>query len=194
MHTELEILKLKLKSFIRKYYKNQIIRGLLISGALLLVFLLVASLFEYYIWSNTITRTVIFYTFLGVSLFVVVKNIFIPLIKLFQLGKILSNKEAARIIGDHFPEVSDKLLNTLQLEENIKLQGSADIELLLASVRQKAAKLTPIPFKKAIDFKQNLKYLRLPDSSGYSCHSDFNNRSFFYYRTFKSNNQAYSRI
>ncbi len=160
MHKELDILKLKLKSFIRKYYKNQIIRGLLISGALLLVFLLVVNLIEYFIWSNTITRTVIFYTFLGVSFFVVVHYIFIPFIKLLQLGKILSNNEAARIIGNHFPEVSDKLLNTLQLEENIKIQALADMELLMASVRQKAAKLTPIPFKKAIDFKQNLKYLR----------------------------------
>jgi len=160
MHTELEILKLKLKGFIRKYYKNQIIRGLLISAALLLFFLLAVNLIEYYFWSNTITRTIIFYTFLGVSLSVVVHYMLIPLIKLFQQGKILSNTEAARIIGNHFPEVNDKLLNTLQLEENIKKQSANDLELLLASVRQKAAKLTPIPFKKAIDFKQNLKYLR----------------------------------
>ncbi|MCB2208640.1 MAG: hypothetical protein KQH67_10145 [Bacteroidetes bacterium] len=160
MHTELEILKIKLKGFIRKYYKNQIIRGLLISVGLLLFFILAVNLVEYYYWSNTITRTIIFYAFLAVSLLVVVHYIFIPLVKLFQLGKTLSNNEAARIIGNYFPDVSDKLLNTLQLEENMKKQSTTDLDLLLAGVRQKAAKLTPIPFKKAIDFKQNLKYLR----------------------------------
>jgi hypothetical protein len=160
MHKELDILKFKLKGFIRKYYKNQILRGLMVSAALLLVFLLAVNLIEYYIWSNTLTRTFIFYTFLGASLFVVFHYILIPLIRLLQLGKILSNKEAARIIGDHFPEVSDKLLNTLQLEENWKLGSPANLELVMASINQKAAKLTPIPFKKAIDFKQNLKYLK----------------------------------
>jgi len=160
MQTELDILKQKLKGFIRKFYHNLIIRGVIISVALLLVFVLSINLVEYYLWSDTITRTILFYSFLAISLFVLAHYIAIPLIKLMQLGKVLTNKEAAKIIGNHFPEVSDKLLNTLQLEEEIKKQNESDMALLLASVQQRAAKLAPIPFKNAINFKQNLKYVR----------------------------------
>jgi len=160
MQTELDILKQKLKGFIRKFYHNLIIRGVIISVALLLVFVLSINLVEYYLWSDTITRTILFYGFLAISLFVLAHYIAIPLIKLMQLGKVLTNKEAAKIIGNHFPEVSDKLLNTLQLEEEIKKQNESDMALLLASVQQRAAKLAPIPFKNAINFKQNLKYVR----------------------------------
>lgn len=159
MHSELKILKSKLKEFIRKYYKNQIIRGLLVGSALLLFLFLTADMVEYYLWSDKITRAVIFYLYLALSLFVAIRLVIIPLIKLFQLGKSLTNNEAAKIIGDHFPEVSDKLLNTLQLEAYLNKQDS-DYELLMASIRQKAKGLTPIPFKNAINLKENLKYVK----------------------------------
>ena len=160
MQTELEILKLKLKGFIRKFYKNQIIKGFLIGSALMLFFFLSADLIEYFFWADTHTRTAIFYLFIALSAFVVIKFMLIPIVKLFQLAKTLTNKEAAKIIGDHFPEVGDKLLNTLQLEDYINEKQISDIDLLLASVKQKAADLTPIPFKNAIEFKQNLKYVK----------------------------------
>jgi hypothetical protein len=44
-------------------------------------------------------------------LFYVVK----PLLKLLKVGKTLTYEQAAKIVGDHFPEVKDKLLNLLQL-------------------------------------------------------------------------------
>ncbi|WP_313791221.1 hypothetical protein [Lacinutrix neustonica] len=59
------------------------------------------------------------------------------------------------MIGSHFPEVSDKLLNVLQLNT-----ASTQSELLLASINQKSEELRPIPFKLAINFKKNLKYLK----------------------------------
>jgi len=161
MSKDLKIVKQKLKGFIGKYYKNQIIRGLLISTAILLLVLLTVDLIEYYTWSNSLTRTIIFYSFLCISGFVLINYIVIPVIKLFKIGNTLNNKKAAKIIGLHFPEISDKLLNTLQLEEHIKRNNdNSEIDLLLASVNQKAAKLSPLPFKRAIDFKKNLVYLK----------------------------------
>ncbi len=161
MRNDLEIVKQKLKGFISKYYKNQIIRGLLVSGSVLLVLLLLADLIEYYSWSGRGVRTVIFYSYVAVTGYVLIRYVFIPLIKLFQIGHTISNKEAARIIGRHFPEVNDKLLNTLQLEEKLTTgKDQKEMELLLAGVQQKAAGLKPVPFKKAVDFKKNLTYLR----------------------------------
>ena len=161
MRNDLEIVKQKLKGFISKYYKNQIIRGLLVSGSVLLVLLLLVDLIEYYSWSGQGIRTIIFYSYVAVTGYVLVRYVIIPLVKLFQIGRTISNKEAARIIGRHFPEVNDKLLNTLQLEEKLTTgRDQKEMDLLLASVQQKASGLRPVPFKKAIDFKKNLAYLR----------------------------------
>jgi hypothetical protein len=84
-----------------------------------------------------------------------IKFIAIPLAKLFKLQKGINYEDASRIIGLHFPEVNDKLLNVLQLKND-----SHQTELLLASIEQKSADLQPIPFKLAINFQQNVKYLK----------------------------------
>jgi len=161
MVNDLDIVKQKLKGFIRKYYNNQIVRGLLISVSILLVLLLIVDLVEYYSWSDSTIRTAIFYSYLAVTGYVLVRYVFIPLIKLLQLGPTISNEEAARIIGQHFPEVDDKLINTLQLEEKLKREHDRkELDLLLAGVRQKAAVLKPVPFKKAVNFRANMKYLK----------------------------------
>ncbi|GIZ08046.1 ATPase [Flavobacterium sp. UMI-01] len=60
------------------------------------------------------------------------------------------------IIGNHFSEVNDQLTNFLQLANN-----HSKSELLLASIEQKANRLQPIPFGKAINFSANKKYLPL---------------------------------
>ncbi len=78
-----------------------------------------------------------------------------PVSKLVGLQKGISFTEASKIIGNHFAEVDDKLLNVLQLNQN-EMQS----ELLLASIEQKSASLEPINFKKAINFKKNSKYLK----------------------------------
>ena len=71
------------------------------------------------------------------------------------MQKGISFQESSRIIGNHFPEIQDKLLNILQLKEN---PNSSD--LLLASIAQKAAEIQPVPFIKAVDFTKNKKYLK----------------------------------
>ncbi len=93
--------------------------------------------------------------FILVELILLIRFIFLPIFKLIGLQKGISNEDASKIIGNHFPEVGDKLLNVLQL-------GASDAksELLLASIEQKSKELQPIPFKKAINFKTNVKYLR----------------------------------
>ncbi|MFM7771031.1 MAG: DUF4175 family protein, partial [Bacteroidota bacterium] len=60
--------------------------------------------------------------------------------------------------GKHFSDVDDKLLNTLQLHEQLKSHAGSD--LLQASIDQRMKALTPIPFIKAIDTSNNKKYLK----------------------------------
>lgn len=149
----------KLDAFIRKYYKNQIIRGLLYSVAMLLLFFLTITLLEYFAWFGTTFRTIIFYVYLIVSGVIIFELILIPVFKLFKIGKIISHKQAAQIIGKHFTNVEDKLLNTLQLKELSDLQ-QGDAALLQASIDQRITRLQPIPFSSAIDLRANRKYLK----------------------------------
>lgn len=155
----------KLDEFIRKYYKNQLIRGLIYSIGLVLLFYISVAVLEYYAHFSTIIRTILFYTFLVGNLFILGRLVFIPIFKLNKLGTCISHEQAADIIGKHFHEVNDKLLNTLQLlqmESSIKTTSLQPLDegLIQASISQKINDLKPIPFSSAIDLSQNKKYIK----------------------------------
>ncbi|MFY8019541.1 MAG: DUF4175 family protein [Bacteroidia bacterium] len=146
----------KLDAFIRKYYNNQLIKGsILFAGIFLLGFILV-SVFEYYGRYTSSTRAILFFALLISSLISLVYYIIIPLARLYRIRKSLNYTEAAKIIGAHFSEVQDKLLNTLQLLESAPESGS----LLEAAIQQKTEELKPVPFSSAIQFSKNIRYLK----------------------------------
>lgn len=144
----------KLEAFIKKYYTNELLRGTIFFTALGLLYFIVTLLVEYFLWLPTGGRTALFWIFIGVEVFLLLRFIFFPLFKLFKLQKGIGYKEASAIIGSHFTEVSDKLTNFLQLSGQ-----SEQSELLAASIEQKANGLQPVPFTNAVNFKKNLKYV-----------------------------------
>ena len=93
--------------------------------------------------------------FVGVEGYLLFRYIISPLFYLFKLKKGISNKQASLLIGRHFPEVGDKLYNLLDL-----VDSKEKSELLLASIEQRSTTLDPIPFTKAINFKESLKYAK----------------------------------
>lgn len=149
---------LKLDEFIRKFYKNQLIRGAIYSIGLLLLFYLSVSLLEYFGEFSTVVRTILFYSFILSSAYILTSYVIVPLLKLNKMGKIISHEEAANIVGSHFSNVQDKLLNVLQLQQN-KADAISAV-LLQASINQKIAELKPVPFTSAIDLNENRKYLK----------------------------------
>ena len=152
------ILILKLDEFIRKYYKNQLIRGLLYTSGLLVAAFLFLVVAEYFAEFGITTRTILFYTFIISSGFVLTRYIIIPVLKLNKLGHIISYDQAASIIGSHFTNINDKLLNTLQLQRN---NGSIlSNDLLEASINQKIQELKPVSFTSAINLNENKRYLK----------------------------------
>jgi len=157
-NTGFEVLLHKLDAFIRKYYKNQLIKGLIYFLALFLVFFLSVAVLEYFGNFGTTVRTVMFYSFVGFNLIIFAKYIAIPLTRLYRIGPVISYNEAAKIIGDHFYEVKDKLVNTLQLKK--LSENQADSSLLLASIEQKTLELKPVPFASAINLNENRRYLK----------------------------------
>ncbi|MEX2588818.1 MAG: DUF4175 family protein [Chitinophagales bacterium] len=147
----------KLDAFIRKYYLNRLIKGLILFFALLFGLFLALNFLEYFLYLPTLARKVIFFSFIGLESLVFILMILIPVVRYMQLGKTMSRTEAADIIGKHFPEVEDRLLNILQLD-SYKASG-ADNTLIEASIVQKSEQLQPVPFSTAIDLKKNKKYL-----------------------------------
>jgi hypothetical protein len=145
----------KLEGFIRKYYTNELIKGIILFFALGLLYFLITLLIEYFLWLNSTSRTILFWLFVAVEITLVIKFIVLPIAKLFKLQNGINYEYASKLIGKHFPQVNDKLLNVLQLQKD-----TSKTELLLASINQKSAELSPIPFKLAINFKTNFKYLK----------------------------------
>ena len=116
----------KLDQFIRKYYINQMIRGVLYSVGLILALFLAMALLEYYNYFDTGVRKAMFYSFIGVSTVALAYWVFTPLLHYFRLGNLISHEQAAQIIGGHFTDVKDKLLNILQLKhqsDQVKAAG-----------------------------------------------------------------------
>ena len=145
----------KLEQFIRKYYTNELIKGVILFFSIGLLYFLITLLVEYFLWLSPTVRTILFWLFIAVELGLFIKFIVIPLAHLFKLKSGINYNQASKIIGNHFPQVNDKLLNVLQLNQN-----TGQSELLLASIEQKSEELTPVPFKLAVDFKKNIKYLK----------------------------------
>ncbi|AXT18609.1 DUF4175 family protein [Flavobacteriaceae bacterium AU392] len=145
----------KLEAFIKKYYTNALIKGAILFFATGVLYFLFTVFIEYMLWLSTGARTALFWIFILVEIGLFAKFIAVPLSKLFKLQRGIDYKDASKIIGNHFPEVNDKLLNVLQLNEDAQQS-----ELLLASIEQKSIELSPIPFKLAINLKGNIKYLK----------------------------------
>lgn len=146
-----------LDAFIRKYYKNLLIRGVIYFVALLVSAFIIFVLIEHFGYLARWARALLFWFYVVGSLALLWRFVVLPLLKMNRLGKIISQEEAARIIGKYFPEVADKLLNLLQLQ---KQDISSDSDLLQASIEQKTKELKPIPFTSAINLKDNRKYLK----------------------------------
>ncbi|CAN5475788.1 ATPase [soil metagenome] len=135
-----QLLISKLDAFIRKYYKNQLIRGGIYAFTLGLAFYLVVTMLESAGHFNTAMRTVLFYSFFAGILFIIWRFVTIPLFHLYRIGKIISHEQAANIVGAHFTEVKDKLLNVLQLKEQAEesLQSTVNGQQLAAEERQQS--------------------------------------------------------
>ena len=145
----------KLHQFTRKYYTNEFIKGLILFLSLGAIYFFFTLFLEYFLWLQPTARTVLFWMFIGVEVYLLIRFLLIPIFKLMGLRKGISFEESSKMIGNHFPEVEDKLLNILQLEQQI-----TQSDLLLASIEQKSVELQPIPFIKAVDFKKNIPYLK----------------------------------
>lgn len=152
-----QILIGKLDAFIRRYYKNQLLKGSLYGSGILISAFLAVTLLEYFGEFNSIIRGTFFFGFIAAVILVMTRYIITPLLRINRIGERISYEQAAGIIGSHFGNVQDKLLNLLQLQNKKLSDGSAD--LLLASIGQKTEELKLVPFAAAINLNENRRYV-----------------------------------
>jgi hypothetical protein len=151
-----KIIYKKLEGFITKYYTNELLKGIIFFVGIGLMYFIFTLFVEYFLWLKPTARTILFYTFVLVELFLFLRFICFPIFKLSKFQKGIDYEEASKIIGNHFGEIEDKLTNFLQLSYDTNKS-----ELLAASIDQKANTLQPIPFGNAINYGNNKKYLPL---------------------------------
>lgn len=156
--TELKIIIDKLEAFMRKYYKNKVLRGMLVAFIATLLIFLIAVVLEYFGHFGKPTRIVLFYSMLAFCIYCLVYYMIIPLANMYKLGKTMSYEQASEYIGKYFPDVNDKLLNTLQLGNLNQVQAS---DLVEAAIKQRVEQFKPIPFTDAVNLDATLKKLPL---------------------------------
>lgn len=155
MMKETNPLIVKLDDFIKRYYRNEIIKGLIHIGLALFIIFIFLNLAEYYIGFSGVVRAIFYFGFIFFGLIGILVKVGVPAAKLLNFGRNITRDKAALIIGKYFPHVEDKLLNALEL-------SGKENTLALAMVEKRAREFSPIPFKEAIDLypnKQGLKFL-----------------------------------
>lgn len=156
--TSIQLIYFRLSQFIKTFYLQKIALGILktvlVCGSLYLVF----TNIEYHFYLSQFTRALIFWGFILVSILMSLLLILKPFFDYLNHKKRLGQKEAAKLIGQHFPEISDKLLNMLELDE---MHHSKQENMLIeASINQKTKQLQLYKFQKAIDWSLNKKWLQ----------------------------------
>ncbi|WP_199117879.1 hypothetical protein [Pedobacter sp. ASV28] len=164
MGSNYNLLLEKINEFTRKFYLNKLLRGSIYAAAAILSLYLLLFVWIYYSYPSIAIKTFLFFFFILISVSLIYFWIARPALAYFKLSKTLSLEQAANLIGSHFFNVKDRLLNTLQLKSlaDSSPQNSA---LILAGIDQKISELKPIPFSNAInlgDNKKHIKYIALP--------------------------------
>ena len=156
----LENIKEELNVFIEKFYKNQLLKGLLLFLVVFLSSLYIVSFAEFYGRFNSIVRFLFLSLFLFFNVFVAFNYCLSPLVNYIRQSKRLSPEKASRMIGLLFPDISDQLTNLIQLDRKLSGKEKEKVELLRASVEQKAERIGIIKFSQGISYSENKKYLK----------------------------------
>ncbi|MES2829093.1 MAG: hypothetical protein V4687_13095 [Bacteroidota bacterium] len=159
MDSNYSLLVSKINDFTKKFYLNKLLRGSIYAAAVILALFLILFVLTYYLNPGVGIKTFLFFAFVVADVLMIAFWIVKPSLLYFNLRKTLTIEESATLIGNHFFNVQDKLLNTLQLKA-LADQNPQNSSLILAGIDQKINDLKPIPFASAIRLGDNRKYVR----------------------------------
>ncbi len=148
-------LNYRLYSFKKKYYLNLIFKGSIYIISVLLSTFLFFNFLEYHFHSDSKIRAFFFFSYIIISIAVLYRWFLVHFIKLWIKKKQISDEVAANNIGEHLPNIKDKLLNLIQLRK-IESKNS----LLAATIDQRSDQMSVVQFNDVIHFKENVKYIK----------------------------------
>lgn len=153
MGNGIERIQQKINSFKRRYYLNLLVRGILFTLTILVFYFLTAALLEHVLWLGTWGRLLILVVFFGLIVYCGFRFFKDPFT--FWISKRgLDDEQGARLIGDYFPSIKDRLVNLVQLS----VTDSSG--LAQASILQKSQEFEPVQFESVIRIEDNKKYLK----------------------------------
>ncbi len=110
---------------------------------------------------NTTGRTILFFSVLVLLATLFVRDVIIPVLRSRGLLSVPDNLQLANTIGSHFPAIKDRLLNLLQLYEELRSGKSLySLELIEASFQDLATFIRPLDFRTTVDTSSVKKSLR----------------------------------
>lgn len=155
-----QILEEKIRKFIKKYYLNELYKGIVFFTVILLSTFIIFSLFEYFSYSDRIIRSILFYSFIFLFAGNLIFYIIVPVFKLCGLGKQLTEEQIAKIIGKHFSQIDDKLLNLFELQKQLNRGDYESLDLLSAAIDDKIDSFKAYSFVHAIPVAKTKKIAR----------------------------------
>ncbi len=142
----------QLKRFGNRYYFNILIKRLAAGILFFIILVSFLALLEYQLWFSTYYRKVLFLLLVISFLFFFALFLLWPFLQFKGFRRKLNNRDFAFIIGRFFPEINDKIVNTLELyNQSTEYKKS---ELLELAIEEKISEIRPYQFKNALPFKQ----------------------------------------
>jgi len=135
----------KLSAFVSDYYKNELQKGAILGLIFLGGAALVILFFEHFLKFNSAVRTVLFFGFVLLGAYILIRYVVWPTLGIFKLRSGISDKKAAELIGSKISKVEDRLLNRLQLQEY------EQSSLAKATINKRDVELQAIDFQQAIE-------------------------------------------
>lgn len=158
MGTEFSVIEQKLLNFSKKYYFNQVVKGIIFFFIIVCLLSVGALTIEYFTYLPVASKKILLLVYLLsliISFFYFLAK---PIAGLAGIIYSVSEKKMNSIIVQHFPEIKDHLWNAIELNKSNLNTSNYSSELILASLNQKIDSLKTFNFSEAISLKKNLKF------------------------------------
>ena len=146
----------QLNQFIDKHYRLVALKGLLVIGVFSIGIFFGVILLELLFHFSSLGRSILFFGSIAVLFYAFSAQFIYPLAKSLRLFSRMDFREAAHLVTNRLPEVTDQLLNAIELENETNYFKS---DLAAASITQKANKVLSFNLLNSLSFVEHRKYL-----------------------------------
>lgn len=110
-------IEIKINQFLKKYYKNRLLKGVIFFFLLFIIITFLIILLEYFNYFNASTKIslLLIYAFILVLSFIGL--LLFPILGYLGIKRNLSKKRINDIVVAHFPEIKDQLWNIFELQK-----------------------------------------------------------------------------